>query len=36
MLKASHERPKTFAQLVATIQYGSKLLKAPRSDLSRR
>jgi hypothetical protein len=36
MLKASHEHSKLFAQLVATIQYGSKLLETLRSDLSRR
>ncbi|MGH2752277.1 MAG: hypothetical protein ACRDK3_15615, partial [Actinomycetota bacterium] len=36
MVTASHKRPKAFAQLVVTIQYGSKMLETLRSDLSRR
>jgi hypothetical protein len=36
MLKASHYRSKTFSQLVVTIQYDSKMLETPSSDLSRR
>jgi hypothetical protein len=36
MLKVSHKRSRTFAQLVATIQYDSKMLETLRSDLSRR
>ena len=35
MLKASHKRSKTFAQLVAIIQYCWKMLETLRSDLSR-
>jgi hypothetical protein len=36
MFKASHKCSKAFAQLVLTIQYGSKMLETLRSDLSSR
>jgi hypothetical protein len=34
--KADHNRSKTFAQLIATNQHGSKILETARTDLSRR